>query len=100
MIAIANELAAEELRAVTHDRQVQAAATAALGSSKYNALRKLKCRVCEGVVEISGTVASFYLKQLAQTLVMHMEGVAGIRNLVEVSGEPAVLVATSCSATS
>jgi osmotically-inducible protein OsmY len=81
---------------VVEDRQLQAAATAALSTSQYGPLRTLDCQVAEGVVQISGTVPSFYLKQLAQAAVLHLYPDAHVRNLVEVSGESAVFVATNC----
>ena len=75
------------------DRQVQAAATAALAASKYTAIRTLKCRVVDGVIEIIGRVPSFYLKQLAQAAVLPISPSGQVHNLVEVS-EEALLVAT------
>jgi hypothetical protein len=99
MIAIASQ--SIECEFVTHrDQQIFAAATEALASSKYLPLHKLHCRVFDGVVEISGTVGSFYLKQLAQAAVLQLNGASVVRNLVEVSGEPAALVATTCGETS
>ncbi len=76
-----------------HDRQVQAAAMAALGSSKYTAVRSLTCRVAGGVIEIAGRVPSFYLKQIAQTVLLQVSPNGQVNNLVEVS-EEFVLVAT------
>jgi len=60
------------------------------------ALRSLNCSVHEGVVEISGTVSTFYLKQLAQTAMMQLNPSGHVRNLVEVNGETSVIVATNC----
>ncbi|MGD9723166.1 MAG: BON domain-containing protein [Pirellulales bacterium] len=85
-----------DLEVACYDRQVHHAATAALGASKYSALRQLRCTVSDGVVEISGTVPSFYLKQLAQAAVMQLGNVDSVRNLVTVSGESPVLVSTEC----
>ena len=68
------------------DRRMHAAASEELSNSKYMALRQLNCRVSEGVVEISGTVGSFYLKQLAQAAILRLDPPASVRNLVEVSG--------------
>jgi hypothetical protein len=79
-----------------HDRQVHAAAAAALATSKYAPLRQLDCQVSEGVVKISGTVPSFYLKALAQAAVLHLYPDSAVENLVEVTGETNVLVATNC----
>jgi hypothetical protein len=95
MIAIPTELidcdndyhVAQEL----HD-----AASTALASSKYGPLRKLRCRVFEGVVEITGSVPSFYLKALAQAAVLQLYPSGAVRNLVRVSGESSIFVATSC----
>jgi hypothetical protein len=66
------------------DRRMQAAAVEALSGSSYVALRQLNCRVLGGVVEISGTVSSFYLKQLAQAAMLRVQPSATVRNLVEV----------------
>jgi len=64
------------------DRQLHAAASEILASSKYTPLRQLDCRVSGGVVEITGTVATYYLKQMAQAAMIGLEG--RVRNLVEV----------------
>jgi hypothetical protein len=80
----------------SRDRQIYIAAKGALSDSKYASLRQLNCRVFEGIVEISGTVSSFYLKQLAQAAILQLNRESRVRNLVEVSGESSVLVATSC----
>jgi osmotically-inducible protein OsmY len=88
----------EQIVVTRHDRQLRHAATAALADSKYLPLRGLRCSVSEGVIVISGTVPSFYLKQLAQAAVMQIEQVGKVRNLVEVSDESPVLIATSCDA--
>ena len=69
------------------DRQIHAAAATALATSKYAALHKLECRVSEGVVEITGSVPSFYLKQLAQAAVLQLYPSSVVRNLVRVSGD-------------
>jgi hypothetical protein len=70
------------------DRKLRAAVIEALTRSRYGALRRLDCRVLGGVVEISGTVSSFYLKQLAQAAVLELASAGTVRNLVEVSDEP------------
>jgi osmotically-inducible protein OsmY len=44
----------------------------------------LNCSVLDGHVEISGTVPSFYMKQMAQVAVMQLEGADGVQNLIEV----------------
>jgi osmotically-inducible protein OsmY len=79
-----------------YDRQLREAALAAISNSKYAALKQLDCKVSDGVVEITGTVPSFYLKQLAQAAIKQLDGVGSVRNLVTVSGESPVVVAKSC----
>jgi hypothetical protein len=97
MIVVARQ-PVEGLVATRYDRKTYHAAVAALATSKYTALRQLHCSVRGGVVEISGTVPSFYLKQLAQAAVMQLNDVDRVCNLVEVCGESSALVATSCNA--
>lgn len=79
------------------DRHLQAAAREALSNSPYSQLRQLDCQVDSGVVEITGTVATFYLKQLAQVALMRLDPGGRVRNLIEVTGESPVAVATNCS---
>ena len=96
MIAVAKE-PTEYAGDASLDCQIYSAAKTALGTSKYTAVRQLNCRVLAGVVEITGTVPSFYLKQLAQAAVLQLHPLASVRNLVEVNGESPVLIATNCS---
>ncbi len=95
MIAIASQSTECEL-GNSNDRQMHAAAATALAASKYGPLRKLDCRVSAGVVEITGSVPSFYLKQLAQAAVLQLYPASIIRNLVRVSAESSIFVARSC----
>jgi hypothetical protein len=83
MIAEASHFRSSDLRS-GGDGQIRAAAVAALNSAHYSALRNLNCRVVGGTAEITGTVPSFYLKQLAQTAVAQLPGVLHVRNLVVV----------------
>jgi osmotically-inducible protein OsmY len=53
-----------------------------LKSSGYAQLRSLECDVEDGVVELSGCVPSFYLKQMAQVVVMRLSTVKEVRNQV------------------
>ena len=79
------------------DRQLHAAAVEILSNSQYTPLRQLNCRVTEGVVEITGTVSTFYLKQLAQAAMLRIREAGGVQNLVEVVDESPVSVATDCA---
>ncbi len=71
----------------TPEAQAQCPAESALASSNYASLRKLRCKVAEGEIEISGTVPSFYLKQLAIAAVQQLNPGAMVRDLVEVQGK-------------
>ena len=57
---------------------------AALRSSSHPALRRLSCECYEGVLTIHGRVPTYYLKQVAQSLLGKLEGVEVINNQVEV----------------
>jgi hypothetical protein len=70
------------------DRRMHALAAEVLAKSNYGALRNLNCRVASGVVEITGTVPNFYLKQMAQEAVLRLEP-CSVRNLIEVRGQTA-----------
>jgi osmotically-inducible protein OsmY len=83
MIASANP-ALSDLAPPQLARHLADSVETALAASKYVSLRKLQCRADQGVVEISGTVPSFYLKQLAQAAVQQLHPGATVRNLVEV----------------
>ncbi len=61
-----------------------------LETSGYAALRMLRCEILGTMLIVRGFVPSFYLKQMAQTILQRLDGVAGVMNLVEVKGnEPA-----------
>jgi osmotically-inducible protein OsmY len=51
----------------------------------YAALRRIDCRVDDGVVELSGTVPSFYCKQIAQTAVLSLKHVRRVENCLRVA---------------
>jgi hypothetical protein len=88
--------ATDQISISHYDRKLYNDVSAALATSKYTSIRRLSCSVSEGVVEISGTVPSFYLKQLAQAAIMQLSAEATVRNLVQVCGESPVLIAGSC----
>ena len=52
--------------------------------SPYGSIRELQCSFRDGVLVITGRVSSYYLKQLAQIAVLHLEGVKRISNQIEV----------------
>ena len=60
-----------------------------LRDSAYLELRNLKCDFHEGVLTIRGHVPSYFLKQLAQSLLLNIDGVLELNNQLVVlsSGE-------------
>jgi len=58
------------------DRAIETQVRAELQKSSYHPVRQVSCDVCRSVIRLSGRVPSFYLKQVAQTIV---------RRLLEVS---------------
>jgi hypothetical protein len=66
------------------DDGLYAAALRVLQSSSYAALRQLRCEVTEAVIIIHGVLPSYYLKQVAQALILRLDGVRSVTNLVEV----------------
>jgi hypothetical protein len=98
MIASARFAPQDEL-AAHRDQLLHAAATELLSNSNYTPLRQLNCRVLGGVVEISGRVSSFYLKQLAQAAILRLHPEGRVRNLVEVIGESQVAASYAPGAT-
>lgn len=55
-----------------------------LQSSPYSALKEIVCIDRDGALELEGDVPTYYLKQVAQTLVVGVEGVTAIVNRIEV----------------
>ncbi|QDU74594.1 hypothetical protein Pan97_16230 [Bremerella volcania] len=55
-----------------HEQVIEAQASAELRTSSYHAVRNVSCEVCECVLILRGRVPSFYMKQIAQTVVRHL----------------------------
>jgi hypothetical protein len=66
------------------DDALRIAALKILQTSGYTALRRLRCEVAEAVVIIRGVLPTYYLKQMAQAVIQHLDGIRSVRNLVEV----------------
>lgn len=66
------------------DDRLRAAALALLRCSGYRPLARLNCEVRDGRAVLTGVVPSFYLKQLAQELLLRLEELRGVLNLLEV----------------
>jgi hypothetical protein len=71
-------------RACRADERIRAAALATLRASGYRPLGCLCCEVRDGAIIVSGVVPSFYLKQVAQAVLLRLGHVREVRNLVEV----------------
>ena len=69
----------------TLDRSIRDKVHRALRESGYAPLREIHCDVSDGVVELTGSVPSFYVKQLAQTAVLRLEQIRGINNRLRVA---------------
>ena len=71
------------------ERQViQAEAQSRLRHSGYHELHLVSCDFHEGVLALRGCVSSFYLKQVAQTLIRRLDGVGEVNNRLEVDAPP------------
>lgn len=70
-----------------HDLRVAAQAKQRLCRSPFPALHAVRCECREGILTLSGSVASPYLKELAVWLVTPLEGVNECTNRLEVHRE-------------
>jgi hypothetical protein len=84
MVATARALTADP--SPVPDDPLLRAALQALQGSGYLVLRSVRCDVEDGVIVLSGTVPSFYLKQVAQAVLLRLGGIRAVRNAVEVRG--------------
>ena len=78
------DVSSTQPKALDHTAGPAALAQAILAASVYPSIRALTCDDHEGVLSIRGQVASFYLKQVAQTIVRGTRGVEEINNQVYV----------------
>lgn len=67
------------------DAAVQVQAQEMLERSNYLALRRLRCECHDGQLVISGRVPTYYLKQVAQSIVRQVPHVRRIDNQVDVA---------------
>lgn len=63
---------------------VEARAVSRLRRSPYPEVHRVTCEFHEGMLCLHGRVPSYYLKQIAQTAILGMDGVDEIRNQLEV----------------
>jgi hypothetical protein len=55
-----------------------------LRSNPYLALKNISCDLLDGVLVLRGCLPTYYLKQIAQEVVGHLEGVKRIENQIQV----------------
>jgi hypothetical protein len=58
-----------------------------LGTSPYWSIRHLVCRIDRDRITVHGTVSSFYLKQIAQTVATKVAGIECVRSEIAVEPE-------------
>jgi len=63
---------------------VVATARSRLRSTGYTSLDQIECQFRDGTLILAGRVGSFYQKQVAQTVVMDVDGVEQLVNQIEV----------------
>jgi osmotically-inducible protein OsmY len=63
---------------------VQSRAQASLRACPHREVQKTTCLFNKGVMLLQGDVSSFHLKQIAQTILMNVEGVRHIVNTIQV----------------
>ena len=66
------------------DNEIRLAVERSLRSSGYYSVREVRSLVEDGVVMLFGTLPSYYMKQIAQTVVMNLEMVMRVENHCEV----------------
>lgn len=71
-------------RAAQYAQQVGQLAHAALCRSGYGPLADVQCDFNQGVLVLQGRVPSYYLKQMAQTLVTQLGEISHVDNRLEV----------------
>ena len=55
-----------------------------LGTSRYWPIRHLVCQIDRDRITVQGTVSSFYLKQIAQTVATKVVGIEYVRSEIHV----------------
>ena len=58
-----------------------------LGTSPYWSIRHLVCQIDRDRITVQGTVSSFYLKQIAQSLATKVVGIECVRSEIKVDSE-------------
>lgn len=67
-----------------HGAELSRRAEERLKESPYQQLHQVRCDFWEGVLTLRGRLTSFFLKQMAQTVVSQLDGVQECDNRIEV----------------
>lgn len=67
------------------DEKLKAQVQSSLGSTGYQQLRRIDVDVADGHVMLSGRVARYYLRQIAQQAAMNTDGVETVGIEIEVA---------------
>ena len=67
-----------------HDYSLRETVIQGLRRSGYSSLASIKIEVADGVVAVHGVVPSFFLKQMAQTVILKTGQAKAIRNNLKV----------------
>ncbi len=70
---------------VDEDEFIRLAVERRLQASGHSALRSVNCYVKDGVVTLVGTVPSYHMKQVAQTVVMKFDRALRVENHCKVA---------------
>ena len=81
----ATELETRSSLALLAVHPLAAEAERILAESGYGDLRRLRCECHDGIISIRGRLPSFFLKQMAQTLVSQLTGVRRVNNQIKVT---------------
>lgn len=77
--------AATETRGPSADAAVESEIQQLLDRSNYLAIRRVRCEFHDGRLILNGRVPTYYLKQVAQTIVRQVPAVRRIDNRVDVA---------------
>jgi osmotically-inducible protein OsmY len=69
---------------IGHDRPLRETVYQRLRCSGYSSLSNIKIEVADGVVAVFGVVPSFFLKQMAQTIILKTGQAKAIKNNLQV----------------
>jgi hypothetical protein len=82
MFALISAFVESATRSRNHGSAIRALAERRLRTSRYLALRNISCNYLDGVLVLRGCLPTYYLKQVAQVAVSHLEGVVRIDNQI------------------